>query len=77
MNLLSLYLRREPTTDDVLRRMAPKAKRFDVVAYKSAECVTPCARWPWHYTKSKPTRRNKRVMFNCYQWATVWLPDAV
>lgn len=25
----------------------------------------------WH--SSKPTKRNKRIMLNCYYWAPVWV----
>ncbi|MDQ0301382.1 hypothetical protein [Ancylobacter polymorphus] len=70
--LLPLYLRREPTTDPVLRKYAPDARRPDVVAYRDAECTRPAGRWPWHY--KRPDRRNRSIVLNCYRWRAVWLP---
>lgn len=67
--LLPLYLRREPTT------LPNSAGRQDVAAYRDQGATEPCARWPWHYRK--PDRRNRFVMFNCYRWEAVWLPDLV
>jgi hypothetical protein len=72
--MLTLYLRREPTTDAELLHWFPNAKRRDVVAYSDPEASQLKARWPWHY-RSKPDRRFKRVMLNCYRWRVVWLPD--
>ena len=74
MALLPLYLRREPTTDAELLRLVPNARRFDTVAYRDQACTQRAARWPWYY-RSKPDRRYRRVMLNCYQWAAVWLPN--
>lgn len=71
--LLPIFLRREPTTDGILLRYVPGAKRSDVVAYRDRECLKPIARWSWYLTR--PDRRFKRVMLNCYQWRAVWLPD--
>lgn len=80
MNLLSLYLRREPTTAASVLRFpaATRAKLLDVVAYtspKNADKGAIKARWPYYATATKPTRRNKRVTLNCFTWAAVWLPD--
>lgn len=75
--LLPLYLRREPTTDPVSLAYCPPrqlATLRDVVAYRDPECTERAARWPWHYS-NKPTRRNRRVMFNCYRWSARWLPE--
>jgi len=66
--LLPLYLRREPTTDT----RAPS--RLDVVAYRDPACTARAARWPWFY--KRPRRGSKTVMFNCWRWRAVWLPDA-
>lgn len=80
MNLLPLYLRREPTTDHVLLQLIkrgifePAPYHLDVVAYRDSTCTRLAARWPWHYT-AKPTRRAVKVRFNCYDWAANWLPD--
>lgn len=78
--LLPLYLRREPTTDAVLRAhlltwpaSIPRPARYDVVAYRDPACTVPAARWNWFYS-NRPTRAFKRVFFNCYRWRAVWLP---
>lgn len=74
--LLPLYLRREPTTDSELKRCAPKARRFDVVAYASrADAAKRKAKACWSWYQSKPTKRRRRVTLNCWQWRVVWLPD--
>lgn len=77
--LLPLYLRREVTTDAALRDYAkaagiPIPRKLDVIAYRTPACVKRIARWGWH-SPTKPTRRNKRVMLNCFAWQAVWMPD--
>lgn len=73
--LLPLYLSKEPTTDEVVKKLAPLEKKFDVVARRrpGGKIV---ARWPWHYTKSKPRRNQRTVMFNCCRWRVVWEAQA-
>ena len=71
--LLTLYARREPTTDGVLFKYAPKAKRFDVVLYTDRNATKPKARFMWFSAGNlRPT--HKTVMLNCYRWRAVWLP---
>ena len=73
------YLRREPTTDAVTHKYAPAlvGKVKDVQSYRDPEAKEKgMARWPWHYTKSKPTRRNKWIVLACVKHRIVWLPDA-
>jgi hypothetical protein len=65
--MLTLYLRREPTTDKVTLDHNAAANRFDVVAYRDEACGTVAARWPWYYS-SKP-RRNARA---CFRWNAIW-----
>lgn len=75
MNPLQLYLRREPTTDDVAKQYLPScvvARKRDVVAYRDKACTQPIARWPWHY-KSKPRSTQRVVTVNCHHWGAVWL----
>jgi hypothetical protein len=81
MEPLTLYLRREPTTDsataDMMKNAPDKRKhapRLDVVAYRDPEAADQVCRWPWWHT-AKPTRRNKWVDLNCYRWRVEWLPD--
>lgn len=74
---LTLYLRREPTTDSLLLERAgylPRAAHRDVAAYRDEACSIPAARWSW-FASSRPTRAYRRVMFNCYRWRAVWLAD--
>ena len=74
-SLLTLYARREPTTDSVLLKYAPEAKRFDVVFYMDRNAIMPKARFMWFSAENlRPTR--KTVMLNCYLWRIVWLPKA-
>lgn len=72
MNLLSLYLRREPARDPIVQARGLNLHQ-DVVAYKDADGKVPVGRWPWHYRR--PDRRNKWVTLNCYRWKAIWLPD--
>jgi hypothetical protein len=77
----TVYLRREQTTDSVLLNHLPtlphvKLDRpywMDVQAYSDPSGENPIGRWPWHYTK--PTRRNRWTMLNCFRYAVVWIPD--
>jgi hypothetical protein len=82
MSLLSVYLRREPTTDKLLLEHASRygvridrRKHADVAVYRDRECKRPFVRYPWW--QSRPDRRNKRVVLNCFPWRAVWLPDAL
>lgn len=72
---LPLYLRREMPTDPPTLASSAYRQR-DVVAYRDPECKRPAGRWPWWHTQSRPTRRNRYVMLNCYRWRAVWLPEA-
>lgn len=73
MPLLTLHLRLEPTTDSVWHRHGKGKIPMDVVAYRDPALTTPAARWSWDLS-TRPTRRNKRVMFNCYAWQVTWHP---
>lgn len=73
MNLLPLYLRREPTADRLLTERNATAGAVDVVAYRDLECRNRAARWPYYV--SRPDRRNRYVVLNCWRWRAVWLPD--
>jgi hypothetical protein len=70
--LITIYARKEPTTDIVALAADIKGKK-DVVFYKDEACTVPFCRWSWHLN---PPRRNwKRVTLNCWRWAIKWLPD--
>lgn len=51
-----------------------KQKDGSVIAYDdkgNQKC-----HWAWWHS-SKPDRRFKYVMYNCYKWAVVWLDDVI
>jgi hypothetical protein len=64
------YARREPTTD---RMIECKGKR-DVVVYRDCECTFFMARFPWYYG-SKPTKRNRYTVLNCFRYRLEWMED--
>jgi len=73
MSRLTLYLRREPTTDPVFLRYG-KGRKWDVCYYGDAAATKFKARCNWYY-RSKPKRNHKTTMLDCYRWDVVWLPD--
>lgn len=70
MELLTLFGRREPTTDPVARAYG-LSNLSDVVLYKDPQCTRPVARYHCDHSK-KPTRRNKYVMHNCFRYRLQW-----
>lgn len=76
----TVYARKEPTDDTLVsqtsqeKRGAKFTPRYDVQVYRDKTCQDKMGRFPWHYTKSMPTRRNKYIMLNCSRWKLVWLP---
>ncbi|PKO66669.1 MAG: hypothetical protein CVU22_14880 [Betaproteobacteria bacterium HGW-Betaproteobacteria-16] len=80
MTLLTLYARREPSQ---LRacllgsdtQFHPRT-RMDLVIYRDAAATDQVALYPW-YRESKPTRRSRIVMHNCFSYELEWLPDLV
>lgn len=71
--LLTLFARREPTTDSFALSHGLKGKR-DVVYYRDREATEFAARIPWHYS-NKPTKASKTCILNCYRWQLEWLED--
>ncbi|MFM2408552.1 MAG: hypothetical protein RL358_1294 [Pseudomonadota bacterium] len=69
--LLSLYARKEPTTDSVSIMFGFK-KKLDVVLYKDRECTKPEARWRWDLSNC-PRHGQKTAMYNCCRWNLVWV----
>lgn len=61
---LTLRLRKVPT------EVKGCPGRWDVVALDVNN--KEYARWPWYY-RSKPTRRNKYTMLNCYRYKIEWV----
>jgi hypothetical protein len=70
---LTLFFRREYTTDSVLKRYARTRKIFDVQAYKDRACTKPYARFMAGTTK--PRKGCRYVTVNCFRWHARWLPD--
>ena len=70
MNLLTIYWKREPTTDEVAKKyLTPKQlKRCkDTVFYKDRHATQFYARLPWDY-KGHPTKRTQTRILNCYKF---------
>jgi hypothetical protein len=67
MDLLPLYLRREPAPGE--------PGRFEVVIYRDEQMTVRAGRWLW-WSSQKPRRGCKTITFNCFNWRAVWVPDA-
>ena len=70
MSLLTIYWKREPTTDEVAKKyLTPKQlKRCkDTVFYKDREATQFYARLPWDY-KGHPTKRTQTRILNCWKF---------
>ena len=50
--------------------------KLDTVIYKDAECTEQVVRYGW-FSSSRPTRKSKTVMHNCFTYALTWLPPHV
>jgi hypothetical protein len=76
MNNLTVYARKEPTTDlttlKYITDVNSKAKRFDIQVYKDKQGEIPFARFPWHY-QSKPTKRKHTIMINGFIYLLEWI----
>lgn len=71
MTLLTVFARREPTTDAVALAHGAKDKR-DTVFYRDALCTEVMARKPWYHS-GHPRRNSRNVMLNCYHWEIQWV----
>lgn len=69
---LTLYARKEPSTDEILLKYAPHQKEFDVVLYGDKAGTIKKGVYRWDLS-SKPTRRNKFVNFNCFRYRLEWI----
>ncbi len=68
----TIYARKEPSTDEILKRYVPNAKKFDVVLYADKEATIKKGTYRWDLS-NKPTRRNKFVNFNCFRYRLKWI----
>jgi hypothetical protein len=73
--MLTLYARKEKTNCPItLKQYLPLTLgQRDVVLYEEIDCKKPVSRYTWHYTQSKPDKRNKYIMHNCNKYRLVWV----
>lgn len=71
MTTLTVFARREPTTDAVALAQGVAGKK-DTVFYRDAACTDAMARKPW-YQSGHPRRNSRNVMLNCYRWNLQWV----
>lgn len=71
-DLLTLFVRKEPTTDTIALNHGQNFRR-DVVFYRDEQCTQFVARWPWH--NSPPRKSKKSITLNSYLWNMSWVPD--
>lgn len=69
--LITLYARKEPTTDQVALAHG-QVHRTDTVLYEDEACQKPKARFTW-FGSTSPRRGQKRVTLNCWQWKLQWV----
>ena len=70
---VTLYLRRELTTDLKVTGLKARWPRLDLVGYADPEATQRRARWPWH--QAQPHVGRRRVTLNGITWEAIWLPD--
>jgi hypothetical protein len=70
MTLLTVFARREPTTDPVALAHGC-ARKNDTVFYSDALCTQAMARKPW-YQSGHPRRNSREVTLNCWRWQLQW-----
>lgn len=76
--MIEVFARLERTTDShwlthlTTEQLEQKQWR-DVVLYNDRACTKAAGRFPAHYTKSKPKRRQKTVPLNCVKYKLTWI----
>lgn len=75
----TLYARREPTTDPegMSRNEVTPHRYMDIVLYRNQDATEPVARYPWHYSESRPKYGDSLVVHNCAAYYLIWLTDLV
>lgn len=71
MELLPVFVRKEPTVDTVAISHGLRGKQ-DTVYYRDETCTQKVARLPWHFS-GHPTKRTRSVMLNCFRYAVRWV----
>ncbi len=69
--LITLYARKEPTTDPILKSHG-EDKRQDTVIYADRACTQLKARFSWLFS-GMPRRGQKLVTLNCFRWHLEWV----
>ncbi len=64
-----LFARREPDRDYA-------RYGYSQVALYAPGKILPVAVYPFHF-ESRPTRKQTRVMHNCFRYDLEWLPDLI
>jgi hypothetical protein len=67
----TVYARNEPSNDDEV------TGKQDVIIYEDQEATKPIARFPWHYSESKPRHGDSIITLNCSKKYLIWLTDLV
>lgn len=71
MDLLNVYLRKEPTIDKLCTPLGYVGAKFDTVVYKDERCTEVFCRIPWHHTQ--PRKNQKTIILNCFKWQVNWV----
>ncbi len=72
MKTFSVYYKKVPTNDDLVRTFPELKSKMDIAVYRDANCKTEWVRFPWHYS-NKPKWNSKTVMINCFKWQVIWV----
>ena len=75
--MIKVYARKEATVDNIAKKYCNPSELKplkDVVIYKERNTKDPFCRFMWD-SSSKPDRRNKTCMINCFRYNIVWLED--
>jgi len=68
---MTIYARREPTTD---RYVGTHFGKMDVVLYENSGGTAPIGRFPWFVRKGF-NKRSKRIALGGAVRPLIWLPD--
>jgi len=73
MELLKVYAKKVPTTDDVILKYDPKQAKTkkDTVIFHDKGMCRPFCRITWW--SKQPTRAQKTIILNCFRWQLVWI----
>lgn len=72
--MITIYARKEKTTDRLADFVHGNTKAFDTVFYNDREGTELIARKPWYQT-GHPRRNSKTVTLNCHRYELQWIDD--